>query len=76
MLGNQQVEVSPGTITFVPRGTPHSFKASDGARAIVFVIPAGMEGFFRDLGAGMLAGRPDAELRAELASKYDSHPVN
>jgi hypothetical protein len=34
-----------------------------------------LEGFFRD-GAEMRAlGRPDLEVRAELAHRYDSQPV-
>lgn len=75
VLGNQQVEASTGSLAFVPRGMPHAFKATEGARALVFVIPAGLEGFFRELGEGLMAGRPGAELRLELASKYDSDPA-
>ena len=44
--------------------------------ALVFVIPANLEGFFRELlGEGLAAGRSEADLRAELAGKYDSYPV-
>jgi quercetin dioxygenase-like cupin family protein len=75
LSGTEEVEAPAGTVVFEPRGTRHAFKATDGARALCFIIPAGMEGFFRELGAGLLARRPDAELRAELARKYDSEPV-
>jgi quercetin dioxygenase-like cupin family protein len=75
LFGNQEVEAPTRSVVFVPRGMRHGFKAADGARALVFVIPAGIEGFFRELGPGLLAGRPEAELRAELAGKYDSWPA-
>jgi hypothetical protein len=41
---------------------------------MLFIIPGGLEGFFRELGAGLAAGRPSAQIRAELAGKYDSFP--
>ncbi|MGE5139238.1 MAG: cupin domain-containing protein [Rudaea sp.] len=75
LVGNQEVEAQAGSVVFIPRGMRHGFKAADRSRALGFIIPAGMEGFFRELGAGMIAGRPDAELRAELEAKYDSHPA-
>jgi hypothetical protein len=62
-------------VVFVPRGTRHAFKPSEGARAFVFVVPAHLEDFIRELGTGLAAGRPEAELRAELGRKYDSLPV-
>ncbi len=76
VLGAEEVEAPAGSVVFVPRGTRHAFKHGEGARALVFVNPAGIEGFFRELGAGLMAGLPEAELRAELAGKYDSHPIN
>ncbi len=75
VVGNREVEAPAGSVVFVPRGTPHAFKAPAGASALLFVIPAGLEGFFRELGAGLMAGRPEAEVRAELAGKYDSKPI-
>lgn len=74
-VGAEEVEASADSVVFVPRGTPHVFKHSEGARALAFVIPANLEGFFRELGEGLAAGRPEAEIRAELAGKYDSWPV-
>src|SRR5512135_635910 len=52
-LGNERVEASAGSVAFVPPGTPHAFNATEGASALVFVIPPGIEGFFRELGAGL-----------------------
>jgi mannose-6-phosphate isomerase-like protein (cupin superfamily) len=74
-LGAEQVEASADSVVFVPRGTNHAFKHSEGARAIAFVIPANLEGFFRELGEGLAAHRSEADLRTTLAGKYDSWPV-
>lgn len=74
-LGQEEMEAPAGSIVFVPRGTRHGFKHSDGARALVFVIPAALEGFFRELGEGLAAGRSEAELRSALAGKFDSWPT-
>ncbi|MGE5327274.1 MAG: cupin domain-containing protein [Deltaproteobacteria bacterium] len=75
LIGEQKLEAPAGSVAWVPRGMRHAFQATDGARALGFIMPAGLEGFFRELGAGLMAGRPDGELRAELARKYDSDPV-
>jgi mannose-6-phosphate isomerase-like protein (cupin superfamily) len=75
ILGTEEVEAPAGSVVFVPRGTRHTFRRSEGARALLFVIPAGLEGFFRELGEGLMVGQSSAELRAALAGKYDSEPV-
>lgn len=74
-LGADVIEAPADSVVFVPRGTPHAFKHREGARALAFIIPANLEGFFRELGEGLAAGRSEAELRATLAGKYDSWPV-
>lgn len=74
-LGTEVVEAPADSVVFVPRGTPHAFKHSEGARALVFVVPAHLEGFFRELGEGLAAGRSEADLRSALAGKYDSWPA-
>ncbi len=74
-LGKEELEAPTDSIVYVPRNTPHAFMHSEGARAIVIVFPAQLEGFFRQLGAGLAAGRSETDLRAELAGKYDSRPV-
>jgi len=66
-----------GSLVFVPRGTTrHGFTASDGASALLVVVPGGLEGFFVELGAGLEAGRTSAEVRAALAGRYDSYPAD
>ncbi len=74
-VGMEQLEAPAGSVVFIPRGTRHAFKRGEDSRALVFVTPAGLEGFFRELGEGLAAGRPEVDLRSELAGKYDSEPV-
>jgi len=75
ILGEQSVEAPAGSFIFIPRGTRHGFTASAGSRALLFVSPAGLEGFFEELGQALEAGRPGNEIRAQLAGKYDSEPI-
>jgi quercetin dioxygenase-like cupin family protein len=74
-LGADVIEAPADSVVFVPRGTPHAFTHSERARALVFVIPANLEGFFRELGEGLAAGISETKLRAELTRKYDAWPV-
>ncbi len=74
-LGAEEVEASAGSIVFVPRGARHAFRHGEGARALVFVLPANLEGFFRELGEGLAAGRSEADLRSQLAARYDAKTV-
>jgi hypothetical protein len=41
----------------------------------VVTIPAGLEGFFDELGKGLTEGKTSEEIRAILAGKYDSIPA-
>ncbi len=74
-LGTEQVEAPAGSVVFVPRGTRHAFKRGENGRALLFVVPAGLAGFFQELGQGLAAGGADAELRDALSSRYDSEPA-
>jgi quercetin dioxygenase-like cupin family protein len=75
VVEDEQVEAAAGSTVFVPRGTRHGFTTSEGARALLLVVPAGLEGFFRDLGEGLAGGRSGIELRAALAGRFDSEPA-
>ncbi len=72
-VGQDVIEAGPGSVVLVPLDTRHAFKAEAGGKALIFVAPAGLEGFFSELGAGMAAGKPDGEMRRALEGKYDSH---
>jgi len=75
-LDGQDHQAPAGSFVIVPRGTPHGFTAADGARALLLIVPAGLEGFFQELGAGLESGRTSAEMRAALAGRYDAYPVD
>lgn len=74
VLGPDTVEAAEGAIVLVPRGSRHGFTIEPGSKALLLTIPAGLEGFFRELGAGLAAGRSSQDIRASLAGKYDSYP--
>src|SRR5437588_2809160 len=67
-IGDRAREAGPGTVAFVPRGTPHTF-ANPGrlpARILVVLTPGGFERYFEGLSdlitrTGGLP--PEAELR-------------
>ena len=74
LLGDDRAVAPKGTLVVVPRGTRHGFSGTAGSRFLVVLIPGGFAGFFEELGAGLAAGRTDADMRAALAGKYDSYP--
>lgn len=74
ILGRETAKAPKRALVFVARGTRHGFSVEPGSRALLFTIPAGLAGFFRELGAGLAAGKSGTEIRAALAGKYDSHP--
>lgn len=50
-IGSQTFQVNTGDFIHVPRGTVHSFKnGSSSSRLLVTFAPAGIEGFFREVG--------------------------
>jgi len=75
ILGRDESEVSRGDFVWVPRGTRHGFRAAPDARALLLTIPAGLEGFFRELTAGIAEGKTSEEIRAALSGRYDSVPA-
>lgn len=74
-LGHEEVEVVPGSWVFIPRGTRHGFTATADARALILVVPAGLEEFFAELGGGLAGGLTSQELRAGLKGRFDSIPA-
>lgn len=74
-LGHEQIEATPGSWVFVPRGTRHGFTASSDARALIVVCPAGLEDFFAELGSGLAQGLSTEEIRAVLKGRFDSVPA-
>ena len=62
---NSVVTARPGECAVVPRGTPHRFSGTTDSRMVLIVSPAGLEGYFRELLAGV--------GREELSTRFDSH---
>jgi quercetin dioxygenase-like cupin family protein len=75
-LGTDEFDVEEGGTVFVPRGTRHGFKPEPASRYLLIIAPAGLEGFFTELGEGLAAGKSSQEIRAALSGKYDSRPTD
>lgn len=78
-VGDHAYEAGPGTVAFVPRGTPHTFANATQvpARSFVLVSPGGFERYFEQLidlieEAGGIP--PEQELR-DLGIAHGSIPV-
>jgi quercetin dioxygenase-like cupin family protein len=78
-IGDQLVRAKPGAYVFIPPGVPHNIgNASDKpARMIMTVSPPGHEHYFEEL-AQLVArgGPPDANVIAELRSRYDTEQIS
>ena len=63
-----------GTCVLVPRGTEHTFAArGEQARLLVLLVPAGLEGYYRELAerdSTAPAGIPDFERLVTVAARY------
>lgn len=75
ILGDDRLQVQAGSLVLAPRGTPHGLNAGPDARLLIFVAPAGLEGFFEEFGKGLAAGKTPPEIIPLIAGKYDSETV-
>jgi len=78
-VGDHAYEAGPGTVAFMPRGTPHTFAnaSADRARSFVLVTPGGFERYFEaliDLIRETGGIPPEDELR-NLGAAHGSHPA-
>jgi mannose-6-phosphate isomerase-like protein (cupin superfamily) len=68
--GDQTIAAGPGAFIALPRGVPHTFRVegTEPARTLMLATPAGLIGFFREL--GRLAPGPTlpAPSRPDLAA--------
>jgi mannose-6-phosphate isomerase-like protein (cupin superfamily) len=71
-VGDDEFHVGPGEIVFGPRGVPHAQRrvAPRSGRFLVFVSPAGFEGFFRELAEAERAGASMPEAYARVSATY------
>ncbi len=78
-VGEQAYEAGPGTVAFVPRGTPHTFaNTSPGqARSFVLVTPGGFEHYFEELIdlISETGGIPPEEELRDLGIAHGSIPA-
>ena len=82
-MGDEEFEAPAGSFSFQPRGIPHAFRSSsEGARALLLVVPSGLESFFHALGrpaeamALPPAGRPpSSEQIAQMEAALAEHGV-
>jgi mannose-6-phosphate isomerase-like protein (cupin superfamily) len=80
--GDDEFVAGPGTLVWGPRGIPHAFKVQPGgARALVIVMPGGLERMFEEAGvparglAAPPAGQYDASAAKALAEKFEFEVV-
>ena len=77
--GDQDLRCGPGDGVLLPRGCEHGFRVASGeARLLVLLVPAGLEGYYRELGVptdgrqgqGAVDGRQDFERLVTVAARY------
>jgi quercetin dioxygenase-like cupin family protein len=76
-LGDETLELVPGSFACVPPGTVHTFSnhSEQPARFLNFNTPGGWENYMRDLAGALAAGRPTPEEIGKIASRYDFRAV-
>jgi mannose-6-phosphate isomerase-like protein (cupin superfamily) len=72
-VGDETLELEPGSFVCVPPGVVHTFSNRSGAavRFLNFNTPAGWENYMRELGATLARGTPTEQEIGEIASRYD-----
>ena len=76
-LGDEILELGPGSFASLPPGTVHTFsnRSEQPVRFLNFNTPAGWENYMRDLAAALAAGNPTAAEMGHIASRYDFRPI-
>jgi mannose-6-phosphate isomerase-like protein (cupin superfamily) len=71
-VGDEEFAVGPGDMVFGPRGVPHAQRrvVPRTGRFVVFLYPAGFEGFFRELGQAEASGASMPEVYVRISEKY------
>jgi mannose-6-phosphate isomerase-like protein (cupin superfamily) len=74
--GHEEIEIEPGQLLVIPRGTRHYFRTLVApSRTLILVAPAGLEPYFRELRQRIEGGAKPLEAIAELSLIHDSHLV-
>ena len=76
-LGDETLELVPGSFACVPPGTVHTFsnRSEQPVRFLNFNTPGGWENYMRDLAGALAAGSPTPDEIGKIASRYDFRPV-
>lgn len=71
-VGDEDHRVGPGGIVFAPRSVPHAQTRviPRTGRTLSMVSPAGLEGFFRELGEAERDGTIGPDVYARVSAKY------
>ncbi|MFE5212803.1 cupin domain-containing protein [Streptomyces sp. NPDC056600] len=79
--GDNEYEVEPGGVVYVPKGVRHSFRNTSGtkpARMYFLYTPGGMDGMFQEIGTPGTRGtvgppltEADVSAMAAVAAKYN-----
>jgi mannose-6-phosphate isomerase-like protein (cupin superfamily) len=73
-LGDEEIDATPGTVVFGPRGVAHGFRNTGGEPATMLCIatPGGVERMFEGLAEILnVVGRPDRSRIADLVAQHD-----
>jgi mannose-6-phosphate isomerase-like protein (cupin superfamily) len=72
-LGDETLELEPGSFVCVPPGVVHTFSnpRDTPVKILNFNTPAGWENYMRDLAAALAGGTPTQEEIGQIASRYD-----
>ena len=72
-LGDETLELGPGSFVCVPPGVVHTFSNPSDApvKLLNFNTPAGWENYMRDLSAALAGGTPTPQEIGRIASHYD-----
>lgn len=77
MRDHETVDLEAGGFIYIPRGTRHHYTTLETpSRTLILIVPAGLEGFFREMGSRLGGGATALEAMSALAGTYDSHPVD
>lgn len=75
-VGDKAVSAERGDYVMIPRGTPHMMTGGpDGGTLLTLMVPGGNEDMFFELASLGPESITDPEVRAAVAQKYDSVPV-
>lgn len=75
---DEHVDVGPGAVIFIPRGTQETFEPTTTLRMIVVYLPGGMDGFFAEAGEpaarrevpAPLSQPPDVDKLSRIGARY------